>query len=541
MKNITTTGNVVLQSAGSLELKKAKLGSISGIAMRVSKTASILGQIPLLLPVASTVGWMSSIVSQAAQVWGFSKPTIEVPPNPVIRKAIPFSANSDGVFTGQKLALSSTNEVPITTGRQRTQVDEMSFDFIKKQPAWVQTVAWPDTASSGTFLTSFNVSPQSSVVSLYKGFTLPPCDYLAIPFGYWRGTIKYRIIIPKTEFHSGRLGIAILPIEHAIAVAPTTIELTDNLARIIWDIRESNEIEFEVPFIQTRNFIEVSEPSTVVYIFVVNELIAPSTVSSQVNLLIEKSGGDSLEYASPVPTSTTVTYEPYVYFQSKLGMTFSPPTVEAESFGEVHRSIRSLMKRFSLYSNFYSNAAWGATIDPFATVVTGQLTSTSGSLTRVNGAVDIISLFSPCYAISSGATRFAVSTGAINTNGAIFSLLPTNGTGTAVLNGIGGTDFMPNSPRVLVSTNVEGMATVEVPPYQPYGARSIYNRIPQVTGVFSSQPSDVLGGTNQLLAFSTTESHDYPANGVFFYRAAAEDFTLSVWNGTFPLVYNTTT
>jgi len=542
--NVMTTGNIVLQSAGSVELKKANLGPISSVSTKISKTATALGVFPMLAPYTMAVSWMSDVVTGVAKIWGFSKPSVIAPAHDVVRKAVPNGANADGVFTGQKLALMTENEVPVSNGRQRTGVDEMSLDFIVQQPAWISTTPWADNQSSNVLITTYSIGPYAFPLSLYKGGSWPPVSYPATCFSHWRGSVKLRLILPKTEFHSGRLCVAVLPCEAGVPpIAPTTVAETDNLARVIWDIRESNELTIRVPFIQTRNFIEVGQYSAFVYVFVVNELIAPSTVPSTVNILAEVSGCEDFEYANPVSQDiNSAYYEPYVFYQSgalALGKTSTPVIVSAESFGESVKSLRSLLKRYSLHFASYATGSFSSVrIDPFATVVTGQITSTAGALVRTNTKSDMLSLFSVCYAFSSGSVRHALSFDTnLNLN---VSLVDAVGTGQETVIPATTRYTSPFTPRAIINTVVDGLVHVETPPYQSFGCRSVASRMPQAGTVFSSQPSAAQGGTNQFVAIDFQRTQDNnPITGTFIYRAIGEDFNLSVWNGTFPLVLST--
>jgi len=541
--NLKTTGNVVLQSAGSVELKKAGLGPISSVSTKVSKTATALGSFPVLAPYTMAVSWMADVVTGVAKIWGFSKPTNVSPSQHVVRKIAPNSANGDGTFSGHKLALSVENEVPVSNGRQGTRVDEMSLDFMVQQPSWISTTPWADNQSSDTLITTYSMGPYAFPLSLYKGGSWPPVSYPATVFSHWRGSFDLRLILPKTEFHSGRLCVAVLPCEAGTTpVAPTKVSETDNLARVIWDVRESNELTIRVPFIQTRNFIETGQVSAYVYIFVVNELLAPSTVPSTVNIIAEVNGCEDFEYANPIPQDINAAYyEPYIYYQSNkvvLGVTSTPPVVAAESFGESVKSLRSLLKRFSLFSLSYATPVQTIRIDPFATVITGQITSTSGALVRTTAKSDLISLFSVCYAFCNGSTRFLV-TGGTAGGYADVSLVNSIGTLQDAIALQATRTYSANAPRALANFAIDGVASFEVPPYQSFGARSVASRMPQAGTVFSSQPTAAQGGTNQFATVAWISSQDFSSIGTSVYRAAGEDFGLSVWNGTFPLVLST--
>lgn len=540
--NISLSGNVVLQSK-TVQFKELD-GPISGPASRISKAAGILSGIPLLSSTASTVSWLSGVVSSVASSFGYSKPYDPSPPSVVMRKGTQGMSNVDGRYQGHKLSAMVSHEIPISMGRQRTDIDEMSFDFIKEKYAWIRTVPWTNAQSSGYVVTSFDTTiGHGDAVSFAKGYTLTPVDYLSEPFSLYRGGIKYKFKIPKTEFHSGRLLLAWLPIDSVAGIVePTSIAETDNLTRVIWDIRESNECEIVVPYISTKNFTTVGTRTGKLYVFVLNELIAPNTVPAQVNILIEKAGAEDLEFAFPTKVTTANTinwWSPYVQFQSGalvLGKSKLPLEVVAESVGERVVSIRSLIKRFSLFTNKASGTVAGNWLYPFEYYAATQLVSNTGAISRPTGVCDLMSWFAPLYALSSGSVRLLATTFA-NTSPVYWDLGLANGTpsdfwvaASANLNSF--------APVVTVVTPIEGVSNIEVPQYTTFAARSNAHYIPAATGVASTMPSDREGGSAMAVRFTTATNYDYSANPLTVFRAAADDFNFSVWNGTVPVILN---
>lgn len=545
MKNITLSGAVVLQS-GSVAMKEAKkggVGPITAIAEKVSKSASILGEVPLLSTAATAVGWMSSLVGRVATVWGFSKPPIVNPASAISRQAAPQFGNADGAAVVHKLSLNTTNEVPITTGRSRTNADELSIEFLTRQSAWIKSVAWADSATSGTVLLTQNVvvGPSADTLSLHKGYTVTPLDYVSTLFKAYRVAVKYRFKLPKTEFHSGRLLIAWQPYD-GTATAPTVADIddTDNLQRIIWDIRESNELEVEIPFVLPINFQKIGTPYAKMYIVVVNELIAPSTVPSTINILIEKMAGSVVEFAMPITTISNGQYnQPHIYFQSGpvvLGSSTTSPKVSAESFGEKIVSLRSLLKRFSSYSAISIAGPYNGTfVYPFEPSIVTQITSTAGALLRLTSSTDTFSLLAPLFAFNSGGMRIMLTQNA-NPQHFFTSVVPVDATPVDCVGSFTSALISPSVPVAYTNTGVEGAVIVEVPQFSWYGARSVSNTIPAPTTVFSSQPSSLLGGTNcrvEIVSALAVSSATYPIN---IFRAVADDFNMSCYNGVIPWV-----
>lgn len=547
--NITLSGAVVLQSR-SVTLKEARnggVGPITAIADKVSKSASILGEIPLLTAAASTVSWMSSLVGRVATLWGFSKPTIVNPATAISRQALPQFGNADGAAVAHKLALTTTNEVPITTGRSRTNADELSIEFIARQSAWIYTVNWADTATSGTVLFNKNVvvGPSADTIALYKGYTVTPLDYISSLFKAYRVAVKYKFKIPKTEFHSGRLLIAWQPYDGTSA--PGTISSlsdTDNLQRIIWDVRETNELEVEIPFILPTNYQKIGIAYAKIYILVVNELIAPSTVPSSVNILVEKSAGSVVEFAMPINTLGNTQYnQPHIFYQSApitLGSSKSPPLVAAESFGESIVSLRSLLKRFSNLGIIGVAGPYNGTfVYPFEPSIVLQTTNTSGPLVRLTTNTDTFSLLAPLFAFNSGGMRVMMIQD-MPSQHFFANITSVDATPVDVTGSITVASIPPSNPVAYVNTGIEGAVCVEVPQYTIYGARSVSNTIPGPATVFSSQPTALLGGTNMRVEFTSASSVSSASYPIFIFRAVADDFNMSCYNGVIPWVNSAT-
>ncbi len=546
--NITTSGSVVLQS-GSVTLREAKkggIGPVSGVADKIKKTATVLGEVPMLSPFTHVVSWMADVVGRAATIWGFSKPPVTNPASAISRQAAPSFGNSDGSAVVHKLGLSNRNEVPLSTGRSRTTVDELSLEFLARQSAWIYTVPWADSATSGTVLKTIDVAvgPSVDTLSIAKGYTLTPLDYISTMFKAYRVSVKYRLKLPKTEFHSGRLIVAFQPYDGMATPASVTgIADTDNLQRVIWDVRETNELEVEVPFLLPLNFQKIGVAYAKLYILVANELIAPSTVPSTVNILIEKCAGSVLEFAMPIaPNSDGGYQQPHIYFQSgtvTLGKASSPPAIVAESFGEKITSLRSLIKRYSALTTLSSATATTSTyVMPFEPSIVLQSTGIAGPLIRNTTYSDTLSWLMPLFAFSTGGVRIFFTqgswTGPYQVTMKVIDATPIDNVGAN-----NDPITLPSSPVAFVATTVEGGVSVEVPQYTWYGARSISNIIPGPTSVFSSQPQATVGGSNVKLQISSSSAIASTTYPVTIYRAAADDFNLSCFNGTIPIISNT--
>lgn len=546
LMNITTSGNVVLQSQKLIRVEQdaGGVGPISGTLTKVSKTTSLFGSVPLLSPYLSSVGWLADTAASAAKIWGYSKPITLDPPKTIVRRMQPSMANSDQVFAGHKISNLVVAEVPKNTGRARCDVDEMAFQYIAGHFAWIKTVTWSNTQTSSTLLSTIPVGIGMDNTAIGKGHVWPPCDYIAQVFAAYRGGVKYRLTIPKTEFHSGRLCVAFVPWDsNSAVVAPANVGETDNLYRVFWDVRESNTLELDIPYVSMRNFTNVGRNFGYLYIYVLNELMAPSTVPSSVNILIEKAAMDDIEYAGPFRGFYTQSSwpEPYIQFQSgsvKLGQSgVAADIFPIESFGERVVSLRALLKRFSTF--LVKNDATTTSIDiyPFEIYPTVQTGSLAGPLVRNVPISDMINYFQPLFAMSSGGMRFTATvdkyTGSSN-----WGLYGVVSTPTDVV-AYGSTNFVvPQSPVQAIGHGVEGTVSIEVPQYTLFGQRCISSMVCSSSADYSPTPNYLEGGSFYLLRCSFPVVIDMNANRVAIHRAIADDYSLSLFNGVIPTVFS---
>lgn len=114
-------------------------------------------------------------------------------------------------------------------------------------------------------------------------------------FKFYSGSIKYRLKIFKTKFHSGRMQIAFLPRWGQNSI-PDNL---DDFWNIIWDFRESSEIEFSIPYVDDK-FATLTTHSQGRLVFkLITELQCPDTVTQNINLLLESAADDDFKVYAP--------------------------------------------------------------------------------------------------------------------------------------------------------------------------------------------------------------------------------------------------
>jgi len=315
-------------------------GPISAVFTNLAKTADAVARIPLLSSIAAPASWFFSASAIAASAFGFSNPLNTMKQQVVVQAPMSRSINSTGQDMSQNLGLFEDNSIEILPGFTGTDRDEMALNHILSIPTFFFLQTWSDTVAAGDTL--FNISlapaafgltganfqydtnPAHVVATTYNS----PLAYVSNLFAYYRGSIRLTFKIVKTEFHSGRLLVGFSP---SVDTDPShTNGDMDYIHREIIDIRTSNEVTMVFPYASTRPWLRTNLPYGQVWVNVLNDLRAPSTVSNTLNVLVEVSTASDFEFAVP----TALTAYPVLFSYGT-----SPPTIVAKGVEEMGKFI----------------------------------------------------------------------------------------------------------------------------------------------------------------------------------------------------------
>lgn len=327
----------------------------------VSTVATALGNFPLLAPIAQPVSWATSLAARAARAFGFSSPPDLTGPTRLMSHQQPNYTHFDSQSTAVPLTFSQGFDIPVAPvfGEDH---DEMDINFVASKLAIALSFNWPDTAPVGSVLTYWPVMPGLCVKDAgaqnvsWGQYTPTPMAYIASMFKYWAGSIKYKLDCVSTPFHAGRLVLAYIPDFDPLGTFSVT-EIGNNF-NIVWDITDNSHIEFEVPYLGNTAYLNTILDNNVVeylvngettgieprsrlrkcangaiVIFVLNKLVAPSTASSSVNMLLWAGGGKDLCFSEPTlgnyrpayPSAKRIDYtgkyfDGTVHYQPEMGV-----------------------------------------------------------------------------------------------------------------------------------------------------------------------------------------------------------------------------
>jgi len=420
-------------------------GPISSHIDRVRRIADIMTEVPLLSSVAGPVGWFASIAANAAQQLGFSNPISIDRLTQVTQKIGDKAINVNGQDNSHNLGLTEDNQLEILPGASGNDTDEMSLNYLFSLYSYWKTIQWTTSQIPYTVVSTMKISPQEFTTTepINGGVYTCPLSYFTDKFRFYRGGIKFKFKLVKTEFHSGRIAAVFLPGYNYDSVdLPSFNNASDMtyLHKEIFDIRDANEFEFVVPYANTRPWNDCQEYTGYLQLIVINTLRAPATVSQTIDILVEVAGAEDFEVA--VPTNTTNI--PYLITQADATVRKLPKIREDTNTsslhptettfgigitkvirdssalanryctGEVVLSLRQLLKRHNNWLLYTSANAASSIVNNFlypwffgipTYSISGAAYKGNLSTTQFAGMVDYMSAFAICYNYYRGGMR----------------------------------------------------------------------------------------------------------------------------------------
>lgn len=402
------------------ESNEAK-GPISSMLSTVSVAADVLSDIPAISPIASTVSWASSLLSGVASAFGFSAPRTTVGPKLIVGGSLHSrNTNSDKFDPSVQLTTCNDGRVGLIEGKSIYEGDEMSFNFIKSRPAYLENFVYATSATVGQRIYSRALAPVFfRTPDTYDGQALQcytPVGMLARSFYYYTGGFKLRIRMFKTAFHAGTLVFAYVPNSDATTF---TLEQTSPLNRYVLDIQTEDVIEIELPYQAPQPFLSILESIGSLHVYAFTPLRAPETVSSSIDITVEVLGADDLTFANPALNGVVPLVPQGALEEVNEGSAFTigattdldnPVDLSQLCIGEQIMSVKQLLNRYHIMHTNTSKAQFTASAN------FRVRTNLIGCAFRTFGAGNTFSdlygtpldMWSLCYAFRRGGTRMGL-------------------------------------------------------------------------------------------------------------------------------------
>lgn len=360
-------------------------GPISKPASVIAAIAGKLTSAPIIGPYARATTIAASAVGKIASMFGYSNVPLIEPIHHVRNTGIGNCASSEIGSHIEKLSLDPKNELSIDPRIVGAEQDDMQIDRLVTREGIVSISSWIISSPVDTQIWSSKVNPNFTVQALASGTTcsyLPPISHVSHCFAFWRGDIVFRFKIIKSKYHKGRLRVSWDTVGQP---SRTAADFVTSLTAI-WDIADTDEFEFKVPYQNETAFLPtypsmspdnvdttVNGTNTdnpysngILTITVVNSLTAPIDVAPATIIAYARAGAE-WELAGPkMPLANTTESLNYSFLEPQsdtITVGFKNDNYEnnlyAVHFGEVIKSIKVLMYRTNLLYTMGGNATAG--------------------------------------------------------------------------------------------------------------------------------------------------------------------------------------
>lgn len=301
---------------GGAEETKENQGPIASSLTKVSKAIGVFNEVPVIGKYARGAEWITGLAANSATFLGYSKPRELDGTSIFVQQGFRYAGTYDGPDLSVPGGMSCLNRLELIDHLSYTNEDEMSLSFLNQVPFYDGEVLWTASDGIGHSLFAANLDP-SVFVNTYTETgttgsvdfkTMAPFTYLASRFRNWRGSLKVCLKFVKTEMHSGRIMVTWTPVTNPSNVPD--INTSAYSLRSVVDIRNEDTVVFELPFMQSRDYLPFGVSSGRLNIYVMNNLRAPATVAQAIAMQMFFSPGDDFEYQVPGEIPYMLPYQP---------------------------------------------------------------------------------------------------------------------------------------------------------------------------------------------------------------------------------------
>lgn len=542
---------------------------VSGTLNTVAKVARVASYVPGLGAIGGTVDWFASFASKTAKSLGYSKPLDERLVKRMTRQSYALDGQIDVPGNGFSLSPFQGNKVNVGPDLGMSDDDEMHFDYILTKYQYIYHGIFSNAAAPGDAIYGCPICPTSfwyrdavlgagvplSNKPLKTGNTatenafLPSTlCYVSDSFRWWRGSFKFRVSFAKTKLHGGRVQMTFIPnqINNALNFphASTTVIPTvgggagpvSTGYSYIFDLRDADEFEFEVPYISFQPYTSVIRSIGDVSLTVVAPLKVNATVPSTVDFMVEVAAMPGFELACPTPSlmstvpttgATTITYQ--------SGLSFAPAVddISQQVVGERMVSLKQAIMQPDYFVQDVANLTiFDMHFDPWykanAPALSAPMSTTAVALWLASRS----SRFASLYAFARGSTMAIVQKDKAADN--VATVLKYKGNS----GGVNPTTFSSFFDRGLnyysstvIADTLESVRA-KIPVYGPYARYNVQEATADMGGDSVAPNTNTWNSSaNSVVPQLTVRNSSGQTARILVGRAAADDATLSRFIG----------
>lgn len=294
----------------------------------VGAGVAIAAENPAIIPQAVAAGYMLTSAADVAEEYGYSKPVDERPIDRVFRSDYAHDDHIDQLANDFVVSPFQSNRLVYDQTVSDTPVDEMALSYVLGRYCQAFQGSFSTSDGPGTYLYATNICPTSFWFKTNTGrpggnTALPASStlttnaicptalcYISQMFRYWRGSIKFRFTFAKTKFHAGRLLVSYVPatfdVANSNAVISNPVPAIESITGLIqpaqhtaiFDLKDSNTFEFEVPYVSARPWLSTYGTSGGITMVVLDRLITTGAAASAMDYLVEVAAGPDYSLAA---------------------------------------------------------------------------------------------------------------------------------------------------------------------------------------------------------------------------------------------------
>jgi len=348
--------------------------------------------VPAISSIAGPTSWFLQKTAGAVRAFGFSKPQIQEPIMRVGNIDSVFEHNIDTPSGTIMVAPTASNQLRVDSSFAATDVDEMSLAYVLSQWGHIATGQMLSTSTRGTDLYITRCSPsffwwrsiaaqlcnkQAPVLSNPNTNSFQPSHlfFFGQMFRFWRGGFRFRITFGKTKLHGGRvvawynpLYETSFPNDGACAFSePNSVDTMPFGQSLIFDLRDGNSFEFDVPFTSPLPFLRFGESFGTFGFTVLDPLQAPNMVANAIPFMVEVKALPDFEFACPRAPKYAVHNFGTIKTQSGKVLPAIDASAAELTVGESINSVKQLIMipKYGAMSDKPSLAVQGLTMLPW--------------------------------------------------------------------------------------------------------------------------------------------------------------------------------
>lgn len=521
-----------------VELEGPSLVLTSGVASAAGEVLASCKTIPIIGGYLAKAGAISKASAKVMSLLGMSNEPDEKPASNMQISILPSFSSPEINSNSRYLGLATHSG--LTMAPTESWSDELEISQFGRSVTYLGTADWTISNPKGTAVFTANVTPEYYLLEALSGsasgvthaVTSTPACYVSSMFGQWRGKIRYHFTAIASQFHRGRLRFyydssVAVPFKEGFVFSK------------VWDITESKNFEFEVPFTAATEMLSLSHPQyscteLTTYNFrvagaanslrpvdpnyhngsvrmeVLNQLLGPNAVGVRILCFTSIEGLEFAEPCAPGTFISTGNIRPGVASLNYLTLSHDFVTTSgdvpsdhkpynAEQYnGEKVVSLRVLLHRSSDYT------VLGAP--------TGSFSSTSG------GGALAGRLTLPREPLSPGEHSFGTSTSRISDNTAV-KFANNLGISNVVVGGQNiGYNYVAMSPYAFLKAMFAG--------YRGSFRWKVYSDLPPM---YPGTTAD-LPNVSVPLSLTITRSNDYTSDAMWVPRSGSSSYSQSAFD-----------